>query len=207
MNRLRVLIAGLGAALIIGAALPQLLLAEDEWGGEGVEARIGRALACYGNGDLDCAVSELEKARALKPHDAQLRFMLGNAYYRKRDWRSAITHYVEAGRLRPDHPDTYLNLGFAYYHGAELASAAAAWEIAVKRSPRDPLARMALAVGLFGLGQPEDALTQLSLALDLRPDSCDKAQLATDVRWQADALAQVERLCKLVRQRQCDHPS
>lgn len=202
-----------GAALCLWTSFPGFSMAENApvrgntiWSdqhprNDGVEPHMRRALACYRNGDLNCAVTELDRARAIRPHDPQIRFMLGNAHYRKRDWRAAITQYVEAARLRPEHSDTYLNLGFSYYHSAEPADAVAAWDTAVKRSPHDSMARMALAIGLSSAGRQEEALSHLSLALNVRPESCEHAELVIDIRWAGDALAQVERLCRLLKHR------
>lgn len=209
MKPLGAAFTGLGAVVVLWTGLLQPSMAErgQERGSvwpdqdatmDRVDAHIRRALACYENGNLDCALVELDRARALRPQDPQIRFMLGNAYYRKRNWRSAIAQYQEAFRLRPDHPDTYLNLGFSYYHAGQVAKAVPAWEIAVKLSPHDPLARMALAIGLSGVGRLEDALSHFSLALELRPDSCERSQLAMDIRWAGDALAQIGRLCRLI---------
>lgn len=156
---------------------------------------MANAVRCYERGNLGCAIAHLERARARDPTDAQIWFMLGNAYYRKGEWDGAIASYREAARLRPGHPDTYLNLGFSYYQRRRHPEAAQAWETAVRSSRADPMARMAFAVGLASLGREEDALDELRYALRVRGDSCESARLRIDIRWAGEALAQMERLC------------
>jgi cytochrome c-type biogenesis protein CcmH/NrfG len=208
VNKARLLIARLAVALIVAVALPPSASAEEyhqesplsvvRADSNSAQKHVERAVSCYTRSDLDCAVSELEQAKSVRPGDAQIVFMLGNAYYRRQNWSSSIAQYTEAARLRPDHPDTWLNLGFAHFHNSEFRPAVIAWKQAVKRSTKDPLSRMALAVGLVSLGQREEALEEFSIALDLRPDSCEKAKLTVDVRWQANALTQAEKLCRLI---------
>lgn len=171
---------------------------EQQESKDDVDFHIKKSTACYRNGDLECAINELEKAKKLRPQDAQIHFMLGNAYYRKKDWDSSVAKYLEAASFRPDHPDTYLNLGFSYYNIEQVSEAVEAWETGVLLSPEDRMARMALAVGLFSMGSLEDAVFHFSQALELRPDSCDQEQLAIDIRWRGDALAHVKDLCELL---------
>ena len=203
------LIAGLAVALTLAVSSRSSLIAEEnqekaspgstgEADSDRAQRHVEQAVECYKRADLGCAISELERAKGLRPQDAQILFMLGNAHYRRQNWSASIAEYTEASRLRPDHADTWLNWGFAHFQNSEPGPAVLAWRQAVRKSAADPLARMALAVGLASLGQREEALMQISTALDLRPDSCDRAQLRIDVRWQANALTQAEQLCRLM---------
>ena len=209
VSKLQTLIAGLAVALTLAVSSRSSLIAAEnqerasplstgETDSDRAQRHVEQAVECYKRADLGCAISELERATGLRPQDGQIHFMLGNAHYRRQNWSASIAEYSEASRLRPDHADTWLNLGFAHFQNSETRPAAAAWRQAVRRSARDPLPRMALAVGLLSLGQREDALNQFSTALKLRPDSCDRAKLGIDVRWQANALTQVEQLCRLM---------
>lgn len=203
MGEARFLIATLALALIAAVTLLTSSIAAQyqekkaSMDLSGAQKHVDQAVSCYTRADLDCAISELAQAKSLRPGDAQILFMLGNAHYRRQDWSSAIAHYKEASRLRPEHADTWLNLGFSHFHYSAFRAAIVAWKQAVTRSASDPLARMALAIGLSSLGQREEALEQFSIALDLRPDSCEKEKLTADIRWRATALTQVEQLCRL----------
>jgi cytochrome c-type biogenesis protein CcmH/NrfG len=77
------------------------------------EAVMSRAGQLYARHELESAAQVLRQGLKRFPNDAQLHFMLGNAYFRQKRWTNSISEYVQASALRPDHVDTFLCLGFA----------------------------------------------------------------------------------------------
>lgn len=144
------------------------------------EAFMKQAGEFYAQRKLEAAAEILRRGVAAFPEDAQLHFMLGNAYFRQQRWSNSTVHYAEAAALRPDHSDTFLCLGFALYQESRWADAIEAWRIAAWYSPEDALPRLSLAVGLLKLGLVHEAEGQISQAVT---DPSWRSRLAIDIRF------------------------
>lgn len=135
----------------------------------------------YAVGNLDGAVRVLQRGVAALPEDAQLHFMLANAYFRRQDWTAAAAEYEEAARLRPRHPDTHLSLGYAHYMAGRVDRAVSAWGKAASQIPNDALAQMSVALGLLRQGRVALARMRMIQAMDL--DRQWRQRIAIDMRW------------------------
>ncbi len=155
-----------------------------------------RSADLYKRGDLDGAIRVLRKGVAQEPSEAQLHFMLANAYFRKGMWQVAAGEYEKSAKLRPNHPDTYLNLGFAYFRAGYTDRAVVAWREALRQSPNDALTHASLAMGLLGQGQAEEARKLMGKAMSM--DREWRRHAAVDVRWSPRMVREADRLITIV---------
>jgi len=102
------------------------------------------------NGQYDQAVSDYNRAIALKPDLAMAYEARGNSYYKLRQYDWAITDYTRAIALRPDNAEGYGNRGNAYLAQFKPDKAIADYAKALKLDPANksavaglPLARAA----------------------------------------------------------------
>jgi tetratricopeptide (TPR) repeat protein len=102
------------------------------------------------SGQYDQAVSDYNRAIALKPDLAIAYEARGNSYYKLRQYDWAITDYTRAIALRPDNAEGYGNRGNAYLAQFKPDKAIADYAKALKLDPANksavaglPLARAA----------------------------------------------------------------
>ncbi len=103
-------------------------------------------------GQFDQAVSDYNRAIALKPNLAMAYEARGNSYYKMRQFDWAITDYSRAIALTPNNSETYGNRGNAYLALSRLDKAIADYQKALKLDPENksaaaglPMARAAKA--------------------------------------------------------------
>jgi Flp pilus assembly protein TadD len=137
--------------------------------------------AFYAEGRLDRATAVLRDGVETYPADAQLHFMLANAFFRQQDWPGAVRHFEQASRLRPAHPDTYLWLGHAHFSSGQIEAAVKAWQTAVRQSPHDALPSLSLAMGLHRNGDATASRRRMRQAMAL--DENWRERISNDVRW------------------------
>jgi tetratricopeptide (TPR) repeat protein len=187
---------GIGAALCVAFAVSAVLGAVCAFAQTGVETDTNDAphiaARWYARGDLVTATKVLQEAVAVRPTDAQLHFMLGNALFRQTNWDGAIHHYEEAARLREHHPDTHLSLGFAYLYAGCVDDAVKAWGKAVDQTPDDALACFSLAIGLKRQGGLAEARKCAGRAIAL--DAGWLNRLKIDMRWRPEMVREVQGL-------------
>ncbi len=83
-------------------------------------------------------IAVLESAIAANPNDSRAPYYLGNLLYDRRRHREAIARWERAVRLESGNSVAWRNLGIGYYNVlASPAKARAAYEHAIKASPRD----------------------------------------------------------------------
>ncbi len=104
------------------------------------------------SGQYDQAISDYNRAIALKPDYAIAYEARGNSYYKVRQFDWAITDYGRAIMLMPNNPEPYGNRGNAYLALAKFDKAIADYSKALKLDPANqsaiaglPLARAAKA--------------------------------------------------------------
>jgi tetratricopeptide (TPR) repeat protein len=97
-------------------------------------------------GDMDTALSALEKAVAINPTLSESRANLGNVYLEKGRVNDAVQQYRAALDLNPGDPKTYNNLGNAYMAIEQLYDASSSYRRAVQLDPNfvDPYRNLAL---------------------------------------------------------------
>lgn len=55
-------------------------------------------------GKVDEAIAILQRMREERPDDDAVHYELGNAYWKKQDWKHCLDNYTEAIRLNPQSP-------------------------------------------------------------------------------------------------------
>ena len=113
--------AALLSALIVivsGCSLPRIVVVKDPLS---PEEHINLGVAYERKGEYDLAIREYKRAaRGL----SIAYFYLGNAYFKKGDYREAEHYYRLSIRKNPDHADSLNNLAWLYYtEGRRLAEA------------------------------------------------------------------------------------
>lgn len=71
-----------------------------------VEQRIREAKAHIESGNLDLGISVLEELRDNCAMNDAVAYELGNAYWKRQDWKRCLDSYACAIKLNPDSPAT-----------------------------------------------------------------------------------------------------
>jgi tetratricopeptide (TPR) repeat protein len=124
-----------------------------------------------GVGRYNDAIDELEKAVEMRKNFAPAWFELGNAHYKKFDFKSARTAYQTATRHDPKLLDAYNNLGAIQITLGALADAEKNFNTCLAIDPSYAPAYKNLGI-LYDtrLGKPAKAVENYSAYLKLRPD-------------------------------------
>ena len=85
-------------------------------------------------------------------------------------WSDAVVPLRQIISLKPDFTQAHYNLGYALAQLGDSPGAIRSYRDALRSSPGDMAAHLALAEELFLSGQREDAFTQLNRAAELNPD-------------------------------------
>lgn len=141
-----------------------------------VEANLGlfkaRLYEPVAGGDFDPEVAERRLAflARTRPHDAQVRAYLGDAFARFAYYPQALAQYVEAIRLDPGMAHAYSGEGIVDQLSGHPYRALDAFVSAVRSSPQGSRYRNNLAYQLFLLRRYDEAIAQYSLVTQLDPD-------------------------------------
>ncbi|WP_343040453.1 adenylate/guanylate cyclase domain-containing protein [Nitratireductor arenosus] len=107
---------------------------------------------------LDEACTELGRATALAPNDAELLATRGNMLVYMHDADAAVENLEKAIRLDPLYPDMWLHfLGHAYFMKGDYETAARYLRERILRQPNTDLSRTMLAAAYGHLGRADDA--------------------------------------------------
>ena len=120
-------------------------------------------------GQLAEAEERIEAAIRLKPNDASAHGNLGNIHSMTGRIDLAIEDYRRSLAIKPA-AETHFNLGTAYLQKGNLAGAAEQFASAIKLRPVDPVAHASLGVVLARLGRKNDAIAQVRIAIQQKPD-------------------------------------
>lgn len=126
---------------------------------------------------IDAAIARLEKVLAMDPNILDAWVMLGNEYFRKREFRTALEQYKRALSLRPDYELATINLAAAYRALGDYEAAILGYEQYLGKDPKNAWVRYQLGellVELDRLDKAEQAFRQ-SLADDTRVASARNA--------------------------------
>lgn len=128
---------------------------------------LGRLLA--GQGQLDAAIVQFREAVALEPSSAETWSNLGNAFAAQGRWEDAAKSYERSIAAQPSFADAHSNLGNVLFLTGNIPAAIQAYESAVRLDPSFADARYNFGVALASANRLDDAATQLSAAIQLRP--------------------------------------
>jgi Flp pilus assembly protein TadD len=125
--------------------------------------------AALDSGDVDGALTKLQRAAQIDQQSAETHFLLGNAYARKDQYAQAEQAYLQALRLDPSYTDARSNLGVVYYRQGKLQDAEKAFREALGQSPNDADIHYNLGGVLASLNQLDAALSEFNSARELDP--------------------------------------
>ena len=127
-----------------------------------VEVRYHLATAAYNLGDMKVAVEMLEKAMILAPSYINAAVLLGQIYFRRKEWEKLVTCYQNAQKYvdKSDKKNViriYGALGLAYFNQQKYAEAIEALTMGLKANPRDLSSSYHLALCHYSLGEADRA--------------------------------------------------
>ena len=96
-------------------------------------AKLG--IAFHDQGRLDEAITELQKAVAISPEDAEPHYNLGNAFLQQGRLDDATVHYQKALTINPEDADAHNNLGNAFLQLGRLNEAVAQFRMVLAINP------------------------------------------------------------------------
>jgi protein O-GlcNAc transferase len=150
------------AERLYGAILPQSPGQADAWHLAGV--------CSHQRGDHSAAVTRIQRAIELDPHNPGYRNNLGLALKALHRFDQAIASFQHALRLNPEYATAHVSLGNILNDQGELDQAAAHFRIALTHKPELAEAHNNLANVLKRLGRHQDAVAHYQIALRLRPE-------------------------------------
>lgn len=130
-----------------------------------------QAAARKAAGDLDGALSELQRGLELVPAWPEALLNLGNLQLARSEIAAALEAYHKGLELRPDWPQAWNALGTALRIAGDLEGSAAAHGKAIDLAPDWAVAHHNRAVALQRLDREAEAEAGLRRAIELAPDS------------------------------------
>jgi choline-sulfatase len=117
----------------------------------------------------DDGLHALERVIAQDPNVIDAWFMLGNEYYRRREFKRAIEQYTHALALKPDYDLVVINMANAYRALGRDREAMVGYRRFMELDPRNAQIRYEAAQILIDNGQLDDAYAELRHALEIEP--------------------------------------
>ena len=131
---------------------------------------MSRALeAAHKDPDSDIAIEALQSITQQDPEVIDAWFMLGNEYYKRREFERAIDQYIRTLELKPDYYLAVINLANSYRQLGEDDKALVGYRRFMELDPRNSQIRYEAAQILIDKGELEEATEQLEEALRLEP--------------------------------------
>ena len=121
-------------------------------------------------GQLDEAISDLNKAVELNPLDAGAYFYRGNAYYKKGQFDEAVSDYGKAIELNPRYTNAYFSRGLHYLNKEDYKKAISDYNKAIKITPDNPAAYYYRGTAYFAKKKYKKALSDYNKAIELDPE-------------------------------------
>jgi tetratricopeptide (TPR) repeat protein len=136
---------------------------------ESPEVRYTLAVTLAGNGQLDAALEELQRALALRPNYEDARIELGSVLARLGRTDEALAEYQAVSAVRPNFAAPHDAMGLSLYEAGRLAEAAAAFERVTALQPDNVVAHQRVGVAYQAMGDEDRALAWYEKALSIRP--------------------------------------
>ena len=115
-------------------------------------------------------IEALESITQEDPQVIDAWFMLGNEYFKRREYERAITNFRQALELKPDYDLAVINLANAYRQLGEDDKAMEGYRRFMQLDPNNPQIRYETAQILIDEGELDEAEGQLREALKLEPN-------------------------------------
>jgi Flp pilus assembly protein TadD len=140
-------------------------------------------------GQVNEAITHLQKVSRALPFNPELQKTIGVAFYKKGQLDEAIRQYLEALRLKPDFFEAHYDLGVALGQKGQTDEAIREFQQAIRLKPDNADAHNHLGEALAMTDQVDAAISQLRESLRLKPDSaeaCNNLGVAFSQKGQTD---------------------
>jgi tetratricopeptide (TPR) repeat protein len=129
-------------------------------------------------GDLDGALSALQKVLADSPQDPNALYYLGLAYGGKKMYAEAVAPLTKVTELTPTFPSAWFELGVCYRGLGQTEKSLAAYDKSLELEPDNADANYNSGLILFETNRIEEALARFERGLDARPADPDLLEMA-----------------------------
>jgi non-specific serine/threonine protein kinase len=123
------------------------------------------------DGRLESALDAVQRALALDPDLPEARFMLGNYYYRERDYERALKEFAAVYEARPNDSEVLSNIAFIWRRQGLFEQCRNNQERAVQLNPRDVDSMIELSHTLALVGEYERAIELNKTVIELDPEN------------------------------------
>jgi tetratricopeptide (TPR) repeat protein len=145
---------------------------------EGAKAGVDEAAEKLRKGDLDGAISALEKILETTPQDPNALFYLGLGYVGKRMYAEAVAPLTRVTELRPTFPGAYFELGVCYRELGDRPKALEFCDKSLQLDPDNVDANYNSGLILFETNRVDEALVRFERGLVSRPDDASLLEMA-----------------------------
>lgn len=121
-------------------------------------------------GQIDDAISDLNKAVELNSKDAGAYFYRGNAYYKKGQFDKALSDYSKAIKFNPRYTNAYFSRGLHYVGVEEYSKAISDLNEAISITPDNAPAYYYRGTAHFAKRKYKKALSDYNKAIELDPE-------------------------------------
>jgi len=133
------------------------------------EDHVDQGMEYHGQGELDKAIAEYEKAIELEPNDADAHRNLGTAYGEQGKWEESAAAYERAIEIDPDFGEAYGDLAAAYFRLGRIPEALETGEKAIELAPDYATAHNNLGIIYKEQGEYDLAIAEYEKAIELDP--------------------------------------
>jgi len=164
---------------------------------QGAKTGVEEAAEKLRKGDLDGAISALEKVLEKSPQDPNALFYLGLGYVGKKMYAEAVVPLTRVTELSPAFPGAYFELGVCYGALGDPKQALASYDKNLQLDPGNAHGLYNSGLILFETNRVDEALVRFERGLAAKPDDADLLEMAGrcyihDAKYQAG----IERLEK-----------
>ncbi len=138
---------------------------------------------------LDEAIADFDRAIQLDPTLSAAHLNLGIAHYRTRDSESALRHIATAIEQSAAYARAYWNRGYMLGMQTDYEAGLAAFDVAVRLGPDDPVNLLGRGLAYANIGRTSDARADLQAALALTDDPALIVPIEIALRDMADPTA------------------
>ncbi len=121
-------------------------------------------------GRIKEAISQFQKALAIKPDYAKPHFNLGNSFLQQGRMEEAIAYYQKALTINPDDEEVHNNLGNVFLQQGRIDEAISRYQKALAINPNYAEAHNNLGSAFRQQGRMEEAIAQFQKALEIKSD-------------------------------------
>lgn len=161
-----------------------------------VEAMLVMAQANIELDRLELAGAILERARELRPEQAEIFYKLGQIRIKQEEMDAAIMLLRQAISLSADFPEAHNNLGILYHRAGDYQAASDEFSEAIASYPDYKEAYLNLGNSLKGLGQFTQAVASFNKALKIDP-KYEKALFNLGVIYLDSEIEGIDKIARL----------